>query len=147
MMIKKQQQLIKHNPKKNKWGDCYRTCFAIILNKDAKDVPHFLDNDNQNANKDAKIWLKEQGFGLFSWYYEERLIRLNAIIQHHKEISPGVPFILTGKSPRECAHCVVVLDGKIVCDPFTGEEGNEDTFIGPCDGGYFWTEVITVTVE
>lgn len=134
------KQLIKHDPENGAYGDCHRTCLAVILDLEPLDVPHFCDGpvgETDNWSELEKIWLAKRGlmkaaipiYGEFS---------LSWILESLKNVSPGVPFILGGRSTLDCNHSVVILDGEIFCDP----SGNG--IVGPCDDGWWWLELFTL---
>ena len=114
---------------------------------DAKDVPHFYEGGHTDSGEQinaARKWLMQRGLSIWSAVYSGNETLKN-IMQSTKRLSPGVPFVLSGSGPRRVNHSVVVLDGKIVCDPATGE-GNPEALVGPCksteDESFWWVDVI-----
>ncbi|EEW57339.1 hypothetical protein SCH4B_4353 [Ruegeria sp. TrichCH4B] len=144
--MKRHKQLISHNPDQGRWGDCYRTCMAMVMGMDPENVPHFCDGDDKDRSGVdlAREWLNPQGFGIWTCFYPEEN-SLDLILSTFAHLAPGVPVILTGHSPRGVNHCVVVLDGEVFCDPASGT-ANQTPFVGPaeCEGGmkWWWAEVV-----
>lgn len=142
--MKPQKQLIGHNPDDDRWGDCYRTCVAVIVDMEAGDVPHFCDGGVDDGAQKCRAWLGLLGFTYFTCYYLTN-VSLGEILRTHEHLNPGVPYILTGAGPRGCNHSVVCVGGEIVCDPYTGGP-NPEALVGPANGPegecYWWIEVI-----
>lgn len=122
--MKFQRQLIMvHNPAEGRYGDCYRTCIAILLGLDAVEVPHFVEysildakstrEDTNTTAKLAREWLAQRGQTLLcvnfgadtpGWCVEEW--------------TAGLPFILSvnGSHPNT-SHAVIgqMVDGALRC--------------------------------
>lgn len=129
------RQLITHDPDNGRYGDCYRTCIASILNIESPAlVPHFYGDDGVQI-KQSRAWLSRRGLSLAHFYFDGTS-PLDAIMDNSAALSPGSPLILSGLSALGCNHSVVVLDGQIACDP----SGNG--IVGPCTDGYWWIAVI-----
>lgn len=135
-----QIQLIKHDPDNGRFGDCYRTCIASILDLHPSEVPHFYSGKAGDQRAHAVAWLAVWGLNSFQTYYDGGAT-IEAVLYTTGEMCPGVPLILSGESRLGVNHSVVVMDGKIVSDP----SGNG--IIGPCDDGLIWVEAITVGAE
>ena len=131
------KQLIKHDPENGRFGDCYRTCVAAILNMQPEDVPHFFDGcpDNEQApaaGEASRAWLAERQLVEINIAYDGS-VGLDVVLATTGHHCFGAPMILTGQSRLGVNHCVVIMDGKIVCDP----SGNGIT--GPAQpDGYYW---------
>ena len=140
--MKRIKQLIKHDPKNDLWGDCYRTCIAMIMSLDPETVPHFYDLSN--GLSDAREWLGGWGYGIAHVNYPPDM-EFSDLLHHSGKLSPGCPFIITGMGPRGNNHCVVVIDGEVFCDPFSGE-ADQEPFTGPAVSAdretFWWTESI-----
>jgi hypothetical protein len=122
------KQLLLHNPPLS-YGDCQRTCLAMVLGLESSEVPHFGDEhlfalDETRAAERA--WLASLGLGYvqmpisgqWGWPFVEGLLA-----QQY-----GTPVIVSGKSPRgHWNHDVVWLDG-VIYDPHPDDTGLE----GPC---------------
>jgi hypothetical protein len=142
-LVKRIQQLIKHDPDNGKWGDCYRTCIAMIMSLDPATVPHFYDLNEGLI--DAREWLAGWGYGLAQFNYPPD-VDISQLLKHSGQVSPSCPFIFTGMGPRGNNHCVVAIDGKVFCDPFSGE-ADQEPFTGPATHNresFWWLETIVV---
>ena len=60
-------QLIKHDPENGMYGDCQRTCIAVILDLHPSEVPHFCEDptatrhdENWREKRQAR-WLHDRG--------------------------------------------------------------------------------------
>lgn len=139
--MKPQKQLNRHDPASGVYGDCHRTAIAIILGLDAIDVPHFMDGypDNEDAPSAhfaVEAWLNQRGLTQISMLFDGAL-RLDDVLNSIKftnPYSPGLCFILGGKSRNGVNHSVVCCDGEIACDPSIDGSG----IVGPCDDGWYW---------
>lgn len=142
--MKPQKQLIGHDPEDGRWGDCYRTCVAVIMDMDAADVPHFCEGGSHDGAELCRDWLSQFGLSHWTQYYDTD-VTLDQVLHTNAILNPGVPFILSAEGPRGVNHSVVCLDGEIVCDPYTGGP-NENALVGPAIGPqgecYWWIEVI-----
>lgn len=136
-------QLIIHDPTNGKYGDCQRTCVAVILDLHPSEVPHFCDNphatrgDPEWWSTRQEKWLAGRGLGVATFAYSGDT-QLEQVMLWTSKQSPTVPMILLGKSSLGCNHVVVVMDGKIVCDP----SGNG--IVGPAIENVWEVSVITV---
>ncbi|MDI1264998.1 MAG: hypothetical protein PS018_17245 [bacterium] len=137
--MKPQKQLFRHRPADGIFGDCHRTAIAIVLDLDAADVPHFMDqSDGKNAN-DAhdrvEAWLNERGIATINILFPGE-VPLDEVLSTVAACNPrGRPaFILGGKSRNGVNHSVVCCDGEIVCDPSQDDSG----IVGPCHDGFYW---------
>lgn len=139
--VRKINNSIKHDPENGSWGNCHSACIAMILGMDINDVPHFYkDGEDGDSNvQDKRVADFLDAFGLIKFnvlFPGETLFQ--EILTTFKNASPGVAFILGGKSSSGCGHSVVCLDGEIFHDP-TGSG-----IVGPMDDGYFWVTVFSV---
>ena len=144
--MKRLKQSIKHDPDNGKWGDCYRTCIAMVMNLDPATVPHFYDpNADCRGLAGARDWLSGWGYGIIQIAYPPDMT-WTAILEQTADTAPGCPLISSGMGPRGNNHCVVVIDGKVFCDPFSGE-ADQNPFTGPAEHdreSYWWLESIVV---
>lgn len=145
-----QKQLIQHNPDAGLFGDCYRTCVAVILGIDASEVPHVCDKGWQNENdldgiKAMREYLAGRGLGISKSVFNGDL-SWSAFKNCMDTFNQNVPFIVTAMGSRGVNHCVVMVGGSVFCDPHTGEEASAP-FTGPAetpeDAPLWWVEVIT----
>lgn len=127
------KQLIRHDPDNGLYGDCHRTCWAVILDFDPADVPHFCDGpDDKLGNWKAleREWLASLGLAPVTIGYNNA--GLDLILSTLAHSAPGIPVILGGKSSLGVNHSVVALNDRIYCDP----SGNG--IVGPMDDGFWW---------
>jgi len=142
--MRPQKQLFKHDPDNGTWGDCLRTCLAIMLDMDAKDVPHFMHGadmteteGNPERDKIVEEWLDSKGYAEFSQAYGNECT-LEALLHVMKLLNPNIPYMLSGTSRNGTNHVVIGMGNKIICDPSLDDSG----IIGPCDDGYYWIAVL-----
>ena len=75
-MKSSQRQLVAHDPGEGRYGDCQRTCIAVILGLDAADVPHFVDDPAATTDSDLwwskrqDRWLAERGLSYARFAYD-----------------------------------------------------------------------------
>ena len=140
--MRRLQQLITHDPTQGRYGDCWRTCIAMILDYESPiDVPHFAEMSLSGEQIDVLTneWLSEKGFALASIVFREDEHPWDWM----KIMNPHVPMILLGQSGiGEINHCVVCLGGEVWHDP------NGSGVVGPCiddgDGRFWWIYMISV---
>lgn len=139
-----QDQLIKHDPANGLWGDCQRTCIAVILDLPAADVPHFCDKLNLKgepaAAAELRAWLADRALAFMSWPVHGST-RLETVLDQTMQSCPGAPVMLCGASRRGSDHVVVVMNGAIACDP------SGSGIVGPSSDGYWWIQAITVGAD
>ena len=139
-------QSVPHDPP-NSYGDCQRTCLAMVVGCDPLDVPHFGDERlfaADSGRRAEREWLRGLGLSYVqlpmvgSWGFEWVLTVL-------KENAADTPLIVSGKSPRgRWNHDVVVYQGSVF-DPHPDRTG----LCGPCfyedspdDPPWFWANII-----
>ena len=137
MRIKPQKQLFRHDPDNGVYGDCHRTCYAIILNKNADQVPHFCNGEGNWIDKVNK-YNKEEGIQTITIVFSE-YTEITAILISLEYMNPEIPYILSGTSKNNTNHSVVGGLGEILCDPSLDDSG----IVGPCDDGFYWVQYIT----
>ena len=126
-----------HDPDKGIDGDCFRTVIACLLDVHPSDVPHVYSNGatTEDGNTAIQNYLADRGLTL------ARIALAGTMeqIMHGMKVgSPGIHYLLSGKSPRGFDHVVVCLDDAIVHDPHPDGTGITD----PCDGGVYWVEIL-----
>lgn len=128
-----------HDPANGVFGDCYRTCVAMLLGLEQLQVPRFNgpDYDEPGAQVLAmRDWLRrERGLCLIGIQLEAGGRDLGEVLQDlFWCCGPDVHFIASGKTVRGTQHSVVAtLDG-ITHDPhpsragLTGPDPENDRF-------------------
>jgi hypothetical protein len=116
-------QLVFPDPEKGIRGDCFRSCVASILNLPAREVPHFVQEDNYWAS--LENWLEPMGLSAID-------VTLASGVSISGPLQP-LYCVLTGKSPRageagRLRHCVVAKrdlcgEFEIVHDPHPSRDG------------------------
>lgn len=132
-----QKQLIQHDPENGLYGDCQRTCVAVILDLHPSEVPHFCDGDAGDWAAKQADWLRARGLGCATVAYDGSASLEQVMIWTSRQ-SPDVPMILLGKSSLGGNHVVVVQNGEIVCDP----SGNG--ILGPSVEGIWEVSMICI---
>lgn len=98
-------QIVSHCPPL-RWGDCWRTCIAMILELQVEEVPHFLHDglSNRIAQDRARLWLADRGLGLISFN-----IHSDTNPEHTEMMFGDSHYILSGRSInfKEAWHSVV----------------------------------------
>lgn len=123
-MTPHQQLITSHLPHLGEYGDCYRTCIAMLLDRSPIMVPHFAQiaieqygsDDGMLPTHIARDWLRSEGYRLVH-------IPFHANVKEYvlDWFGPDVPYILLGASPsgaKDYGHCVVAVGNlQTLCDP------------------------------
>lgn len=136
-MIERQVQAILHDPSDGRWGDCNRTCLAMMLGLDRDDVPHAnreVTGEEQNAM--VRDWLAQRGMGLATVGYN---MDLEWVKEAMSVWNPGAAYMLAGRSPRGTQHIVVMTPEGEMLDPHPDNSG----LVGPDTEGAWWVYFIT----
>lgn len=125
------------------YGDCHRTCIAMILDLDRDEVPHFMsdcppglppdDPRSQAAEQAERDWLLARGLVPVYVPYTGDLA-LTTLLDQLKIVARGTAVILGCTSGRGGNHSVVVYDG-LVYNP------NEGIIVGPMQDGMWWVTI------
>ena len=134
-----QKQLNRHDPENGKWGDCFPTVLACLMNIDRKEVPHFFDQGNEDYSV-VYDWMAERRVRLIKVIFEGDR---DTVIESVSYLNPGVRWILSGKSSIGAQHVVICKDGKIEHDPSQINSG----IVGPGDDGFFWVEFLVPLMD
>lgn len=125
MAFRPLQQTILHNPPET-YGDCQRTCIAMVMGLDVSDVPHFGDQNlyPPDASRKAEMeWLRERDYG-----YIQIPVFGEWGMDYIRGLVENVPVIISGRSPRgDWNHDIVLFKGEIY-DPHPDNTG----LAGPC---------------
>ena len=116
--MKIQHQLIRnHNPDKGIYGDCQRTCIACFLDKDASEVPNFLDKDTNNNGalftQRINEYLTIQGLAGASFYFEDTVDNVRAYME---DLNPRIYYLMYVQSPKS-AHSIICRGSTLICEP------------------------------
>ena len=114
----KNYQSIKHDPKNEVYGDCYRACVSSILGVPIDDVPHVFEvNQDPDAGTDKMIeYLNSKGFVLITVCYNDSA-SLSEVLDWSRQFNQKIPCIFTAQTTTGSNHCYVLLDGEIWHDP------------------------------
>lgn len=134
--MKPQKQKNRHDPANRVWGDCYRTCIAVVFGLDRDEVPHFMDEGRADgeAKKLCDPWLAARGYLQVDIPWADDP---GPVLKRMGETNPGLIYLLAGFSRTGCNHSVVCQGGEIVCDPSLNDSG----IVGRCDDGYTWVTI------
>lgn len=132
--MKFQKQRFMHKPEEGIYGDCFRTCLAILLSVDAEAVPHFMGKGEFDALA-YDNWLEEHNLHLIRIVFPGTE-SIESVMMSANIFGIGLPYILSGWSRTPSNHCVVCQGIEIVCDPSLTDAG----IVGPMqnDGKEEW---------
>lgn len=134
-------QLQQHSGVDGSFGDCHRTCIAMILDMDRDEVPHFMDGVPPDAPADSpealaaeqaeREWMAARGLAPIHWGYtgDTPLLEVLAVLGR---LVRGSAVILGCTSGNGVNHSVVVYEGAIY-----NPAGGNGTIAGPMRDG-FW---------
>lgn len=121
--MRPQLQRYGHIECQGEFGDCHRTCIAMILDLDRDEVPHFMDGVPNTAPADApesraaeqaeRDWLAGRGLVPVYWGYEGSSTSLEQVLAVLEQTTRGTAVILGCTSGRGLNHSVVVYQGRI----------------------------------
>jgi hypothetical protein len=138
------KQLNKHDPANGVYGDCGRTCIAMLLDRDPASVPHFWDGGDETSNPGQwdrmQAWLLTQGYAMVAIPFPGEA-SLQEVLTSFGSNNPDVYYMLTGRSPR-ADHSVICLNDEIVADPSWSNNG----LVGPNSGGYWYVELLIPSI-
>lgn len=133
--MKFHKQLFRHDPANGIIGDCQRTVFACLLDKDSPaDVPHFGEkyiDDQEGWVESIQTYLRGEGYYHVEYAFNGTLDQIMAV---HQNINPNLYYLLTGKSKNNTNHVVIARGNQIVWDPAIDDAG----IVGPADDGFYW---------
>lgn len=138
-----QLNTVAHNPP-HSYGDCFRTCVAVMLDLPAEQVPHVFSRgeDGPTAHAAMDAWLAGRGLELMWVIYPGDTTTLEQVMRSFEVNNPGLPVMIGGLSRPGCGHFIVAQHGEVACDPAPGRD-NEAALIGPHDDG-MWVVGILV---
>jgi hypothetical protein len=137
-----QKQKYRHDPDNGVFGDCYRTCLAMLLGLPRDDVPHYVTTMDPDAWKETvqpkyDSWLSDRGLIEVAIAYA---CDLDTLLSLYELMNPKAHYMLTGKSGTGCNHVVVCRGGEIVCDPAQNDSG----IVDKTDDGFLWVSFLAV---
>ena len=126
------KQLYRHDPDKGIYGDCWRTCYACLLDIPPYAVPHpFADSDNLDRGwAIMRRFMEGKGYGIYTAAYQ--MSDIEEFLNFQAVLNPGITMIMLGQSKNLVGHCVLIKDGIILHDPSLDNSG----IIGPLDGHF-----------
>ena len=133
MTLRYQKQKYKHDPDSGVYGDCHRTCVAIVIGVDRDEVPHFGENGIEGFKSKEREYYKDNEIVEIQMIYDGEL-DLMRVLKFVENMNPGQCFILGGMSRTGVNHSVVCQNGEIFCDPSIDDSG----IIGPMSDGHYW---------
>jgi hypothetical protein len=138
------------------FGDCHRTCVAMILNMHRDDVPHFMADchpgldpehpDSVAAEKRELEWLARRGLTAVNVPFPGDTLIID-LLEMLSKLTHGAPVVLgcsvngwrgSTRGPTGANHSVVVHEGKIY-NPHPGT-----TVTGPMRDGMWWLTIYSV---
>lgn len=145
----KHKQLIANQP--GRWGDCYRTAVACLLELPPEEVPHFYEEavaddaeDKWDFNKAIPAWIN-------SWLAERGIVRMMVtingeapmVLHYCSLMSGGMPYLLSGINAAGASHVIICQGSKMVWDPSPTEGG----LAGPLRFGSYLFEALVKPLE
>jgi hypothetical protein len=137
------QSIRDHNEDSSQFGDCHRTCIAMILDLDRDEVPHFMDGVPMNAPADSpeylaaeaaeRAWLAERGLTPVYVAYDGS-IGLDELLTVLAVTVKDAAVILGCTSSSGVNHSVVYYRGSIY-------NPNINTIAGPMRDGFWWVTI------
>ena len=144
--MRRLKQTNEHKPDDGIYGDCYRTCIAMLIGLEKPDyVPLFYSLKGNEQSEAARGWLNERGLTRFEILYPGET-EIDAVTETMQALNSGIPYILSGKGQHGVNHSTVWIGDKCFCDPLTGE-ASPDPLVGPTDNGYWWIEILVKLPE
>ena len=124
-------QLIKHDPANKRYGDCWRTCIACLLDKSPEQVPHFLEGYTEGTLVEvylerARAYLNQFGLTFINFPISGVGQSLTEVLDWAGTYTDSNRYMLTGTSEIGSAHVVVCQNNEIEHDP----SGNG--IVAPC---------------
>lgn len=136
------KQQFMHDPDNGVVGDCWRTCFACLLDMEPAAVPHFVFghwNNARTADRLAREWLAQHGLGFIEYPMN---CELGDLLRSVAAINPGTYYVLSGTSSNGTGHSVIACDDEIVHDPAQDSSG----IVGPMDDGFYWVSFLIPSI-
>lgn len=132
-----------HDPEAGLFGDCHRTCIAMILDVDRDEVPHFMDGVPRNAGSDhpeclraeaeERAWLAGWGLTPVNVAFPGDL-SLAQLMELLAFVTREAAVVLGCTSSSGTNHSVVYYQGRIY-------NPNTNTIVGPMRDGLWWITI------
>lgn len=150
--MRPQRQAYGHNEAAGVYGDCHRTCIAMVLDIDRDDVPHFMDgvpaglasNDPVSVASvmHEREWLAERGLVPVNIPFPGE-VSLDTLLDQFAKLATGTAVILGCTSHNGFGHSVVIHDGKV----YNPNGGGRQGVVGPMSdpeypAGYWWVTIL-----
>jgi len=138
--MRQHKQLYRHQPDIGIYGDCMRTVYACLLDKESPaDVPHFRsDNPPGGVLWDrVNAWLGQQGYKDFTVAFPGDT-PLHEVLRCMGITNPGIWYMLAGTSRNKVGHVVICLGDAIAWDTSLDDSG----IVAPCEDGFWRIEVL-----
>lgn len=137
------QAIRTYDPDAGLYGDCHRTCIAMILDMDRDEVPHFMDGVPKNCPVDhpasgraerlEREWLATQGLTPVNVAYPGDL-SLAQLMELLSYVTKEAAVIVGCTSSSGTNHSVVYYQGRIY-------NPNTNTIAGPMADGMWWITI------
>lgn len=135
------------------YGDCYRTCLAMVLDLDRDDVPHFCEDvppgtpaDDPRHVESLRLedeWLAARGLARVHVPYSPELTMAGLAEQYARIAGPSVAVIMGCSLGGGMDHVVVLHQG-VVYDPL----GVVDPELyRPCIDGMWWATILAAATQ
>jgi hypothetical protein len=141
--MRPQLQAIRHLESDGQFGDCHRTCIAMILDLDRDEVPHFMDGVPNNDPADSPACLAAEAAER-AWLAQRRLTPVYVAYDGRTTFDDlmGVlavtvkdtAVILGCTSTNGTNHSVVYYQGTIY-------NPNLNAIAGPMNDGMWWVTI------
>ena len=137
--MKKFKQLIKHDPGKGQFGDCWRTVVACMLEIEPAKVPHFVDGEIhfREALRRTNDYLEDFGLALLT--FDLFLKNQRELFEGYREfVAFGFPkcpeFLIWGTAPTGVGHVVIANEKGFVYDPLKDPGDDSEIILYPAAG-------------
>lgn len=138
------KQTIRHDPDAGRYGDCFRTCLACLMDLEPQDVPHFMDLNEYPYEDMGDLWACVDRwlirYGLVRATFAIPAESVEPVLTMMRNHNPAVPYMLCGQSPRGTDHEVICQGGGIIHDPHPDGGG----LVGPASNEYFWVSLLSI---
>jgi len=125
--MKYYDQLIAHDPENGRYGDCFRTVLACMLDMRPEDFPHPFEDgyvDDDAGHTFINDFLATKGLAFVEVPFSGELT-LEQILEHGAAYSKGNRYTLLGNSTTGVPHFVTCLGNQIDHNP------NGAALVGP----------------